>query len=288
MLTYQGAAVTAGQFGDYTPIGVEAVSNGYEVAWKNTTTGQYSVWSTDANGNYTGNLYMQGSGNQGPGNDAAFGALETSFHQDLNGDGVLILSGAGTTVSNNSLVIGDGASVELTGPYSGSVSFAGANGTLVLDDSVDFTGKITNQLAIGDVIDLRDIAAGANATVGYSGNSSQGTVTVSDGTHTTQLALNGTYSLANFTVSSDGNGGTSLVDPPIPGGQMPSAETPSAWHDSIDAKLALWSQQSAAAFPSSPLENTASSGIGNPESSGVDPALQLATNQPQRNAGALA
>ena len=35
------------------------------------TTGQYSVWSTDANGNYTGNFYMPG-----PGNSAAFEALE--------------------------------------------------------------------------------------------------------------------------------------------------------------------------------------------------------------------
>jgi hypothetical protein len=291
MLKYQGAAVTTGQFGAYTLLGVEAVSNGYEVAWKNTSTGEYSVWSTDANGNYTDNVYMPGRGN-----DAAFGALETSFHQDLNGDGILILSGSGSIVSKNSLVIGNGASVEVTGPYAGSVSFASANGTLVLDDSVDFTGKITSQLGLGDVIDLRDISAGANATLSYSGNSAHGTLTVSDGTHTAHLALNGTYSLANFTVSSDGNGGTSLVDPPIPGGQsneaqpQSAAEAPSAWLDSIDAKLALWAQQSAAAFPSSSFDSTASSSIGNPESGGVNPALLASAiaQQQQHYTGALA
>ena len=83
-LKYQGTAVVAGQFGDYTPLGVEQISNGYEVAWKNVTTGQYSVWSTDANGNYTGNFYMPG-----PGYTAAFEALEPSFQQDLNGDGTI-------------------------------------------------------------------------------------------------------------------------------------------------------------------------------------------------------
>ena len=31
-------------------------ASGYDVAWKNTTTGQYTVWATDRNGNYTRNL----------------------------------------------------------------------------------------------------------------------------------------------------------------------------------------------------------------------------------------
>ena len=87
LLKYQGATVTPGQFGAYAPLGAEPISNGYEVAWKNATTGQYSVWSTDSNGDYTGNLYMPGSGNS-----MAFETLETSFHQDLNGDGILGIS----------------------------------------------------------------------------------------------------------------------------------------------------------------------------------------------------
>ena len=37
---------------------------------------------------------------------------------------------------------------------------------------------------------------------------------MSDGTHTASIALKGNYSLANFTVSSDGHGGTNVVDPP--------------------------------------------------------------------------
>ena len=45
---------------------------------------QYSVWATDNNGNYTSNLVMHGSGT-----NASLEAIETSFHQDLNGDGTI-------------------------------------------------------------------------------------------------------------------------------------------------------------------------------------------------------
>jgi hypothetical protein len=113
------------------------------------------------------------------------------------------------------LTVGAGQTVDIASPYSGTVTFASPTGTLKLDASTTFRGAIGGQLAIGDVIDLADVNAGANATLGYSGNSSPGTLTVSDGTHTASIALLGNYSLANFTASSDGHGGTSVVDPPL-------------------------------------------------------------------------
>ena len=111
-------------------------------------------------------------------------------------------------------VIADGATLELGSAYSGTVTFAGDTGTLKIDDSTSFSGTIAGHLAIGNVIDLADITAGANATISYSGNNSPGTLTVSDGTHTANIALQGNYSLANFTAYSDGHGGTSIIDPP--------------------------------------------------------------------------
>ncbi|MCU1340553.1 MAG: hypothetical protein JWO19_6134, partial [Bryobacterales bacterium] len=115
----------------------------------------------------------------------------------------------------NPTQISAGETVELSSSYSGTISFAGATGTLIIDHSSSFSGTIAGQLGIGNLIDLEDITAGANATVSYSGNNSPGTLTVSDGTHTANIALNGNYSPANFTVSSDGHGGTLLVDPPV-------------------------------------------------------------------------
>ena len=66
------------------PLGAEATSSGYDVAWKNTTTGLYTVWTTDSNGNFTSNLLSNVSGTSG-----ALESIETTFHQDLNGDGVI-------------------------------------------------------------------------------------------------------------------------------------------------------------------------------------------------------
>jgi hypothetical protein len=81
-LKFGGNDVVAGQFGGWTPIAAESTGSGYEVAWKVTGANQYSVWSTDANGNYTGNLVPSVTGN-----DPALLATESFFQQDINGDG---------------------------------------------------------------------------------------------------------------------------------------------------------------------------------------------------------
>ena len=278
-LKSSGAAVTAGQFGAWTEIGAEQTSTGYEVAFKNTATNLYTVWSTDSSGNYTANIVGALSGT-----DPGLESFETSFHQDLNGDGVVFTSGSGSAVSAGSLVVGAGASVELTGAYSGTISFAASTGTLTIDNSANFSGKIAGQLAIGDVIDLTTITAGANATIAYSGNNSPGTLTVSDGTHTASLALLGNFSLANFIASSDGHGGTSVVDPPIPTASSGNAPSGNLTNDPVNCalnqQLALWSQSIASAFPSSAFSNGGSSLV-SPSDLGGAQLSQLA--QPTAN-----
>ena len=69
----------------WTPIGaVQVAGGGYDVAWHDTATGQYSVWSADSNGNYLSSIVGAVSGN-----DPALEAIETTFNQDLNGDGTI-------------------------------------------------------------------------------------------------------------------------------------------------------------------------------------------------------
>ncbi|MCK1406054.1 hypothetical protein IVB48_11680, partial [Bradyrhizobium sp. 76] len=80
-----GAAVTAGQFGsNWVILGAEAVSGGYDVAWKNTTTGLSNIWSTDTHGNHVVDLLAGASSTS-----SALQSFETIFHQDLNGDGTI-------------------------------------------------------------------------------------------------------------------------------------------------------------------------------------------------------
>jgi hypothetical protein len=83
-LKYQGAPVVDGQFGQIAPIGAEQTASGYEVAWKLPGADQYSVWVTDSNGNYLSNTLTSVSGTS-----PALQSIETSFHQDLNRDGVI-------------------------------------------------------------------------------------------------------------------------------------------------------------------------------------------------------
>jgi len=92
-LQYSGKAVTSGEFGAWTPIGSEATSTGYEVAWKNGTAGQYDVWNTDKSGNYLAESGVL------TGSSSSLQSLERSFHQDLNGDGTIGLPPAAAAMT---------------------------------------------------------------------------------------------------------------------------------------------------------------------------------------------
>jgi serralysin len=136
MLKYAGASVLAGQFGaTIVPIAAEITASGYEVAWKDVSANHYSVWSTDSNGNYTSNIIGSVSGN-----DYALESLETSFHQDLNGDGVIglvttVIESAGSTsltqVANQYFLYNSGG----VGPslkYAGAAVVAGQFGASIV------------------------------------------------------------------------------------------------------------------------------------------------------------
>ena len=93
-LKYAGVNVVAGQ-SSWVPFGVEQTSTGYEVAFKLTGADSYIVWSTDSSGNYvsSGNGIMSG-------NSSALESLETSFHQDLNGDGTIGVASSQVNLTN--------------------------------------------------------------------------------------------------------------------------------------------------------------------------------------------
>ena len=88
----------------------------------------------------------------------------------------------------------------------------------MLDQSVNFHGVISG-FGVPGSLDLRDIAFSSATTLGFveAGDNLSGTLTVSDGTHTANIALLGQYVAGNFTKQSDGNGGTLITDPPVVG-----------------------------------------------------------------------
>jgi hypothetical protein len=107
-LKYAGADFVAGELGNWTPIGAEKTATGYEIAWKATGANQYSLWSTDSNGNYISNVVGTVAGAVS-GSNAGLEASETLFQQDLNGDGVIGIP-AGGVVALAQAMAGAGAS----------------------------------------------------------------------------------------------------------------------------------------------------------------------------------
>jgi VCBS repeat-containing protein len=219
-LKYAGAAVVAGEFGVWTPIGAVQTASGYDVAWEIPGANEYTVWSTDSSGNYLSNVVGVVSGTS-----TALESLEPVFNQDLNGDGVIGLYAApGTTLqidvpmagTSGSATIGTGATLELAAADSASVTFNGSTGTLRLDHSSTFSGEIFNftgngSLSGSDQIDLRDINYNS-----VQDSYANGVLTVTDGIDTAKLDFNGSYTLENFKFASDGRGGTIVYDPPAP------------------------------------------------------------------------
>ena len=230
-LKFNGAVVVANQFGGgWAPVGVEAVSTGYEMAWETTGGQEFSIWTVDANGNYTSTIAA------GSGTNLGIEQAEVKLYQDLNQDGFIgtsttVIEASGSAVLTigplaQAAMIDAGASLELTGADDKTVTFTGTTGTLILDHSSTFTGQVagltgTGSLASSDVIDARDVAF-ATATENYVGTASGGTLTVGDTQgHVASIDLVGNYTASTFTLSSDGKGGTFVVDPPI--GQTPGA-----------------------------------------------------------------
>jgi Tryptophan-rich Synechocystis species C-terminal domain/Putative esterase len=87
-LSYNGAAVVAGQFGAWTLIAAEQTATGYEVALKVPGADQYTIWFTDAAGNYLSSPFG------GAASGAQVEPYEASFQQDLNGDGTIGVPGS--------------------------------------------------------------------------------------------------------------------------------------------------------------------------------------------------
>ena len=114
---------------------------------------------------------------------------------------------------------------EIFGASSQNVSFAsGANGTLKLDAATAYSGGVSG-LALGDTLDLANIAYGAGMTALFGGDTNVGDLSVWNGdTTVANITLFGNFTASAFTLGSDGHGGTTVVDPPMIGA-APSLHT---------------------------------------------------------------
>jgi autotransporter-associated beta strand protein len=114
---------------------------------------------------------------------------------------------------NIGMIIGNGETRPAPSSFAGVVAFTGSSGTLLLDPSSGFTGTVAG-MSGQDTIDFSDINFTTPQAPSYSGTNSGGTLTISDGSHTANIALIGNYLASTFVASSDGHGGTSVTQVP--------------------------------------------------------------------------
>ena len=119
-----------------------------------------------------------------------------------------VVTGAGVGVVN-------GGTLDVVQAFSENVTFTGKTGVLELGHSVSYKGKVSGLSTSGtSSLDLSDITFTSGVTKAtYSGTTTSGTLTVTNGTHTAKITLVGNYVGHTFSVASDGHGGVLVKDP---------------------------------------------------------------------------
>jgi hypothetical protein len=154
-------------------------------------------------------------------------------------DGNITINGA-VTGTGSALI--NGATLEFAAASSINVTFAEDNfGTLVLDNPTAYTGQIFGfggpSPQNSDAIDLKGITFDTGTSWTYfdnAGSDTGGSLTIYEAINGATTALdtltfaNGDYTTANFILTSDGNGGTLIADPPPDSGTVTIAA-----HDSF-------------------------------------------------------
>ncbi|MGY3693161.1 autotransporter passenger strand-loop-strand repeat protein [Bradyrhizobium sp. USDA 3240] len=183
---------------------------------------KYALWDSNTNGRWNVNGVNQSANTE---IDITAAQLSQTTYQAGSGtDQLWIRANDGTAwgawqsfnvtgESPSSANIVPGGTLELTGGSNAGVTFQGSTGTLKLDNSASFSGTVAGMTG-SDAIDFANINFASVHTPTFSGTSTNGTLTVTDGTVTASIALLGNYMASTFTTSSDGHGGILVVDPP--------------------------------------------------------------------------
>jgi hypothetical protein len=231
-----GSLVITDSGGPSNPNGALTISAGsFALAGGGLTAGSISI----ANGgnllvsqSYTGTRALAESITNN-GSITISNASIVTFNGAISGSGSVTVQNRAQAIFNTaitgtgSFTLQDRGSLEFGAADSENVTFAaGARGTLKIDHSLTapFTGYLSG-LSTKNSVDLVDLAwTRWSMTATYSGTTSGGTLTVSNGTNSVKLNLLGDYSTASWLLSKDRNGGTLVVDPPISGSLTPDAD----------------------------------------------------------------
>jgi hypothetical protein len=200
--------------------GVFLVEHGtYALSAPIATNGQFILDSNGTTVDITGALSGLGSFTINTGATLQFGTGAHTISGSTTDNGkVEVTSGtleiAGSISGTGSLQVDAGAALQLDGADSLNVAFTSSTGKLILKDPSNFTGTISG-LTGNDQIDIANInwQAAQVSSVSYSPTTNVTTLVITDGQHTSTILLVGDYTSSTWTFSSDGTGGTIVVDP---------------------------------------------------------------------------
>ena len=216
-LTVNGKLYGAGQLGAGQmglTIGAGGFVDGYTTTALTINTGTNTIANA-------GIIYAIGSGGT-----VVDSAVDNTGRLWADG-GTLTLDGAVTGAGIGEISTG---TLFAASTFTQNVTFTSAStGTLELANSHAYTGDITGfSLTGANALDLGDIAYVSGTTKAtYSGTTTSGTLTVTSGSEVAHITLEGNYTTSTFTLSSDGHGGTTVVDPTKT--QAPAAPSPHAF-----------------------------------------------------------
>jgi hypothetical protein len=198
------------------------------------------------------------------------GGVTIALGESIDDAGALTLGGAGATIANAGLVeVAGTGTLVLAGAVTGKGTATIAGGTLhaasSFSQNVTFTGTAGEQLELaqsqgytGSIsgfsrtgatsFDLLDIVFVSASEATFSGTTKGGLLTVTDGTHTAHINLKGNYTGSTWMASSDGHGGTIVVDPKAKALAATTSPSPHAFVAAIasmGAPAASWAEPAA-------------------------------------------
>jgi hypothetical protein len=215
-----------GQFGAWTPIAAEKTSSGYQVLWKNADNGQYTLWKTDTAGNTVSTAASFS------GSSSSLKSLELDFQQDLNGDGIVGLSGAVIEAFGSTSLVQSGKNLYLNGS-DGSSSQLKYSGAAVSADQFGAWTPIAAEKNAGGYQVVWKLS-GADQYVVWSANSAGNVVSTTSALSGTSSTLKGLESSFQQDLNGDGSVGASNA------GGSPSSvgltNLSKGWNDTVTIK----------------------------------------------------
>ena len=141
------------------------------------------------------------------------GAVDNTGELFTSG-GTLTVTG---TVTGGGTVRIAGGVADLEAGLTGAVDFASSTGRLDLGSSKTYSGNVIGLSTSGtNSLDLLDIAFAGTTTGVYTGTTTSGVLTVTEGANVATIHLVGDYIGQTFNLSTGPDGGTQVVDPTAP------------------------------------------------------------------------